>query len=287
MTAAVPAGPARRHLGRQRWARTLCAACGILTVIAVAAGGTAWVRGWRTHAMTTPSMGTAAPVGTLVVSRPVAIGALRVGQIIVFHPPGRAHTTFAHRIYALTAEPGGPGIRTKGDINGTPDQWVLHQGDLVGKAVATIPDAGYAIQLLPLLLLGAFVILLATSGLAAPVRGPARNAGGSLLVAALLLHFHPLERVDLIEQHVAHGRGVATVVPTGILPVEISAAGGSRAVAAPGQPAVVHLAHVPANGGFHIATTIHLSGWWWLTLAAWMIPMLVALRPVRQGIRMS
>jgi hypothetical protein len=75
----------------------------------------------------------------------------------------------------------------------------------------------------------------------------------------------------------------ATIVPTGILPLRATAHGGSAVDVAPGQVGVVHLAHVGHHGVFQIATTIHLTGWWWLTLLAWTVPMLLALRYRRNG----
>jgi len=65
--------------------------------------------------VTTPSMGPAAPVGTLILTRPVRIGDTRVGDIIAFHPPTEPRETFTHRV--VTVDPDG-GLRTRGDING-------------------------------------------------------------------------------------------------------------------------------------------------------------------------
>ena len=248
-----------------------------LVVVIVTCGALAWGMGWRVHAMTTPSMGTAAPVGSLVISRPRGAGTLHRGQIVVFHPPGRPGVTFAHRVYAVATGPAGAAIHTKGDINPIPDPWTLHQPDLIGSAVATIPDLGFLIQALPLLLMGTFMILLVTSGLNPGLRAPARTAGASILVAVLLTYLRPLERVDLLDEQVTGGHGVATLVPTGILPIRATARGGSAVTVTPGQVGTVHRDQIGLHHLFHISTSIHLSGWWWLTLLAWAVPLLVSL----------
>ncbi len=253
-----------------------------LIIAGLGAGAVAWTSGWRVHDMTTPSMGTAAPVGSIVISHPVNAATLHRGQIIVFHPPGRPTVTFAHRIYAISPGAGDTAIRTKGDINPTPDVWTLHQADLIGISVARVPDVGFLLQALPLLLLGTFVILLASSGLAPDRRGAARIIAGAILVAGVVDHFRPLARVDLLDEQVTHGHGIATVVPTGILPIRVSAHGGSAVDIVPGQVGVVHRAHVDPQHAFTISTSIHLSGWWWLVLLGWTIPMFIALRLTRQ-----
>jgi signal peptidase I len=266
--------PFLKRRGRRRVLGGVVAACAVGLVVLLAYG---WIAGWRVHEMTTPSMGTAAPVGSVVISRPASIADVRVGEIVVFHPPGRRDTTFAHRIVAITAGPGGGGIRTKGDINPTPDAWVLHDADLIGRVTVTVPDLGFLVEALPLLLLGTFVILLATGGMRVVWRGAARIAGGCLLVAFLLVYFRPLERAVLIEQHIADGRGTAVVVPTGVLPIRVAAVGGSHTTIDPGQLGVVHISHLVRNGAFRISTSLHLTGWWWATLAVFAVPLAIGL----------
>src|SRR5690348_4293534 len=58
--------------------------------------------GWRAQSMTTPSMGRTAPVGSLVITHPVAASSLHVGDIVAFHPPGRSGTTFVHRVTGIS-----------------------------------------------------------------------------------------------------------------------------------------------------------------------------------------
>ncbi len=261
--------------------RALLIIAGVLVIAVLGAGAVAWTSGWRVHDMTTPSMGTAAPVGSVVISAPVNARALHRGQIIVFHPPGRPSVTFAHRIHAITTGDTPVAIHTKGDINPTPDVWTLHQSDLIGREVATVPDLGFLLEALPFLLLGTLIILLASSGLEPRHRGPLRISGGAVLIAVLVDHFRPLARVDLLDEQVNHGHGIASVVTTGILPLRVTAHGGSAVTIAPGQVGVVRRDHVGVQHAFTISTSVHLSGWWWLILLLWTIPMFIALALTR------
>ena len=274
--APTPATVARRWVVRVTGA--LLAGLMVLIVGALAVG---WATGWRTHDMTTPSMGSAAPVGTTIVSRPANASDLRVGQVIVFHPPGQGAITLAHRVVSITSTSQGIAIRTKGDINPAPDNWVIHQGDLIGTVVAKIPDLGFLIEALPVLLAGTFIVLLLTSGLARRPRRAWRIGAYPVLVGLVCYHFRPLDRVVLLDQQIGHSRGIATLVAAGVLPLRVTAIGGTHTDISPGQVGVIHLAHVPLDGAFRISSTLHLTGWWWLSLIAWFAPLLIAIIATR------
>ena len=251
-----------------------------LLVVGVAVG---WAAGWRTHDMTTPSMGTAAPVGTTIVSRPVDASNLRVGQVIVFHPPGRPATTVAHRVVSVASTSQGIAIRTKGDINPAPDIWVLHQGDLIGTVVARIPDLGFLIEALPVLVAGTFLVLLLTGGLALGARRAWRIGAYPVLLGLVCYHFRPLDRVVLLDQQIGHGHGIATLVAAGVLPLRVTAVGGTHTDISPGHVGVILLAHVPLDGAFRVSSAVHLTGWWWLSLIAWFAPLVISIVAARDG----
>jgi len=56
----------------------------------------------------------------------------QVGDVIVFSPPGDKQAV-VHRIIKLSPS----GIRTRGDSNAGADQYLLQQGDITGRVVAT------------------------------------------------------------------------------------------------------------------------------------------------------
>ncbi|MCB4209087.1 S26 family signal peptidase, partial [Arthrobacter sp. UM1] len=78
---------------------------GFALVAAVLVGALA---GLRAFIMETPSMGTAAPVGSLVLTAPAQTGDLSVGDIVTFKQDG-AKETHTHRVIAA----GKDGVRTK------------------------------------------------------------------------------------------------------------------------------------------------------------------------------
>ncbi|WP_199706324.1 S26 family signal peptidase [Amnibacterium setariae] len=212
-----------------------------VAVLALALAGAGWLAGLRWFVVQTPSMGTAAPVGTLVVTAPVERPA--VGEVIAFTPPG-APRTYTHRVVAVDAS----GIRTKGDINGAADPWTIRPDAVIGRAVALLPGAGYAVRGLPPLAAGLLLLLLLT----APIRrrdrrASARVIGGHLVVTGVLLWLHPFVQLTLIGSERAGDAVRASVVSTGLLPVRlVDAAGAELARLATGRPEVVDL---PAAAG--------------------------------------
>lgn len=247
-----------------------------LTLVAGAAIG--WSAGWRAHVMVTPSMGRVAPVGTLVISRPTHPGDVRVGRLVVAHPPGRSGTTFVHRVVVVTG-PGPASVATRGDLDGTNDPWTLTRRDVQGTPVAMVPVAGYAVRMLPWAVLGGLAIAVATHGVRAGRRRPVRIVAGALLADILLWQFRPLARMSLLAHDVTNGHGSAAVVPTGILPLHVRATGGSQVTLLPGQMGRLDVSRLAPGGAFHLDAAVRLSGWWWLVLAAWAVPLLVALLP--------
>jgi hypothetical protein len=234
----------------------------LLAALAIPAG--AAFSGWRAHSMTTPSMGRSAPVGSLVVTEPVSVARIRVGDVIAFHPPGRSAATFVHRVVRLRRAGHGVTLSTRGDI--------------IGRVAFTVPDGGYALQILPFLLLGAFVVVLVTSGLRHSRRGPARILLASLLAAGLIVWFQPLARLVLIAQVRSGSQTTAAVVPTGVLPLRVQASGGSHADLVPGQVGTLATHHLSSHGGFRLDAGVHLTGWWWLLALTWLVPLAVAVR---------
>jgi signal peptidase I len=117
--------------------------------------------GVERFAITGGSMGSAVPVGSLVLTKPVATTAVRSGDVITFRPPGLAETV-THRVISA----GPDGIRTRGDANAAADPWRLSAGVPLRRVVAHVPAAGYA---------------------AAALRGPALAGVAALLLALVLL----------------------------------------------------------------------------------------------------
>ena len=123
-------------------------------VAGLAGAGLWWLDGGRWQRVSDPSMGTAAPVGTLLWVRPADFATLRVGELVTFHPPGRHDVTYTHRVYSRD---GDGTVRTKADLD-APDPWRLSKSDIVGKVAMRWWGIGWLVKAAPVLLAGAEVI---------------------------------------------------------------------------------------------------------------------------------
>jgi signal peptidase I len=97
--------------------------------------------GYERYVIGGGSMGSTVPRGSIAYEQRVPVGALRVGDVITYTPPGRADRV-THRIVSIA--PGGV-LRTKGDANAAPDPWTF---TLPAREQAVVrfhvPFAGYA-----------------------------------------------------------------------------------------------------------------------------------------------
>lgn len=200
------------------WARarhwTIGVALGALLVLIVSVAAF-YLTGGRWLGVRTPSMGQAAPVGTLVLTRPASISDLQIGDVITYHPPPEADATYTHRIVAV----GPDGVRTRGDINGTVDPWTVSQGDLVGTVVWRLWGLGWVARALPVLLLGG-VVLWALSRWLLPLwlRSPARLVGGALLMLVLAALLHPFAAATQLTTTSTNGATDVSMVSPGSCP---------------------------------------------------------------------
>jgi hypothetical protein len=240
-------------------------------VIAGVVGLTAFVGYWfstggRAYTVETPSMGTTAPVGTLLWVRPIDGQGLHVGEFISFHPPTEPQATFSHRIVAI--DPDGA-IATKGDLNGAIDPWQLRSSDVIGTVTMRWWDVGWLLKAAPVLVIGGFVLwLLLTYFTVARWRLPAAIAGSSLLVAFALHVVRPLVRAQLLSFTALadHSGARAEFVSTGILPLRISGTGTTPMSIRAGQLRSVLVTQHDSKGIYSVHLGVHLSPWLWLAI---------------------
>jgi len=100
--------------------------------------------GWRIEIVLSGSMEPAIPMGSIVVSRPVAPETIREGDIIMYSSIGGKSLT-THRVDKVETEHGIQFI-TKGDANNGADPNPVIPGQLAGLIVFHIPYLGYLIQ---------------------------------------------------------------------------------------------------------------------------------------------
>lgn len=249
-----------RPLGRRvaGWA-----AVGIL--LGFLAFSLAWrLDGGRWERVETPSMGTVAPVGTLLWVKPADFDSLRPGDFISFHPPGST-TVYSHRV--LDRDPDGR-ITTKGVLS-SPDPWHLTADEVVGSVRMRWWGAGWLVAAAPVLLVGAFLTL-GIGGLLRPCwRAPATLLLGSLTLSAAITWYQPLVNAEqLAFAPVAGGGADATYVGTGLLPIRLTAHDGPSVDLHAGEVGTVHVARADEHRKLRVSLAPAVPWWWWLVLVS-------------------
>ncbi|MBM7773093.1 signal peptidase I [Actinokineospora baliensis] len=248
----------KHRAARLPGARARLAASTALVLLGIALAVGWWVTGGRWLSVDTPSMGEAAPVGTLVLTRPVELAEVRVGDIVSFTPPdgGPIHT---HRVSRVADGR----VYTKGDINGAEDPWPVAGDKLVGKVVARWWGMAWVVRSLPIVVPGAALVWLLTSWAAPRWRTAARLVGVPLVLCAAILVLRPLVNASLLMTLGEEGSTTATVVGTGVLPVRVADPDGVYADLHAGQVAdlVSHIAN--ASGEVPLTIDAHMGWQWW------------------------
>lgn len=141
------------------------------------------VFGYQSYTMLTGSMSPVIDPGDVVVTVPVPVDDVEVGDVITYHIPVDDHRVETHRIVEVIDNPdGSTAVRTKGDANSSADPWTaVLQDDQVERHALTIPYLGTAIGtfqqpvLLKTLMYGAPTILVIGILMAIWRKDPAEN----------------------------------------------------------------------------------------------------------------
>ncbi|GAA2750660.1 S24/S26 family peptidase [Amnibacterium kyonggiense] len=257
---------------RPRSGRPALVVATVVLLLLCATVGAGLLAGYRGFVVETPSMGTAAPVGTLVVTAPITTAPQR-GDVIAFIAPG-VRRVYTHRVSAVDAA---GGIRTKGDINAAADPWTIERSAVLGRAVAIVPGVGFVLRAVPLLLVGGLLLTLLTLPIRRrDVRAASRVIGWHLIGTAVLLHLQPLVHVVVIASEAAADGARASIVSTGLLPIRlVTASGDVLARLADGVPGTVAL---PTGGSTRIVAVPDLApGAQLLLIGLAVLPSLVVL----------
>ena len=279
MALAAPA--ADLHRGTSR---LVAAVSALLVCLLLVAAGAAWhFRGGRWAVIETPSMGTAAPVGTLILTKPVPLNQLRVGDIVTYQTPNLPGSLVTHRVVAVLTD---GNLQVRGDINGAVDPFPVTQESLVGQVVAHYRGLGWLVRALPTLLLGIVVLLVGTSWyLPLRWRSSVRVVGTCLLVAVTSLIVRPFVHPVLVAVTTTPDGPRATVVSGGLFPTRITGAAGNRVDLHPGEVGSVLVASDRPGGALMVSGSPDLHGWWLVgMITVCLIPLLwttlVGLAPV-------
>ena len=100
--------------------------------------------GWRVDVVLSGSMEPQVHVGSVVVTRPLNIESVNIGDIITFRSPQNGKLT-THRVISVTSSPSLI-LHTKGDANEDADPFIVGSQSVVGKVCFNIAYLGYVIQ---------------------------------------------------------------------------------------------------------------------------------------------
>ncbi|MBD8540618.1 S26 family signal peptidase [Frigoribacterium sp. CFBP 8751] len=258
--------------------RRVALAWGIVAaVIITVLLGLGWLlgSGGKILMVKTPSMGQAAPVGSLLVDRPVALSSVRAGDIVTYAVADRPGITYTHRVVGINAD---SSLTTKGDINGAIDPWPVTSDMLLGSPALIVPGAGWLVTALPVLLLGSLLIWFLTGPFTDKVtRSSLRLAGLALVFSYAAFLYKPFVNLDVLTNVASAGSVEATVVSTGLFPVQVSGPGGAAVTLSSGEVGTLHIHDLAQNGYYQVAANLHLPWTGWVIVAAiCAVPLLIA-----------
>lgn len=235
----------------------------LLTLVVAALAYAGWFRlaGGHWERVETPSMGTTAPVGTLLWVQPVDPAALEVGDFITFHPPGSAGVTYSHRVAVLDDGT----LGTQGEIS-SPDPWPLVEDDVVGQVVQAWPGVGWLVLATPYLAVGA----LATTAIVAVCRGrgrlPIGVLGATVTLTVAVVVLQPFTRAEQLAFAPTSQGARATYVSTGLLPIRLSGPSGTHVDLSAGQVGSVTTTAQDTDGRASVDLQPHIPFLFWILL---------------------
>lgn len=213
----------------------------MLGLLAVLGG---WLlHGGRLYVVETSSMGTRAPVGSLVAVSPASLSQVRVGDVVTVRPDGR-DDVWTHQVQAIN--PDGT-LSTRGRISG-PDPWRIGEAQLIGEA-HVFERIGWLVKAAPLLLASGLVLAFAIRRVRRDLRLPVGLAGATAALALAVVVYQPFQGADQLRLAAQEGGAVGAWVNTGLLPLRLAPLSGEPAqVIAAGEVARFQFVH-PADGG--------------------------------------
>jgi hypothetical protein len=263
---------------RARLVQLACWLPAIVGVALAAALGVWMIGGGHILVMQTPSMGTTAPTGSLVLTHELGSERLHRGMLIAFRVP-ETNEIYMHRIARIG--PGG-GIRTRGDLNSGDDGWVLTRTAIVGVPALIVPGLGWLLLAAPWALgVLAFGVVLAHF-LPRSWRPLARSISIAGAIALPLYILRPFMRVTVIAAGHSHQAFFARLVNGGLFPLRVTLASTS-VVIAPAHAGTIS-ARIAGQAAAQLSAHAAIPAWGWLLIAAFvLLPLLAgALAPLGQ-----
>ncbi len=240
-------------------------------------------QGGKWFIIETPSMGQAAPVGTLIFTSPVKFNTIKPGEIISFHPPTEKTATYTHRV---VSNKNGV-IITKGDNNGSNDGWTVQPSNIIGKAVAVLPGWGWLVKGLPYLMLGIFILFLITRFVKQKFRATVWLSGLSLTISAIVYFLKPFVNMIVLAVTTTANQATAAIVSTGLLPITVKSNKNTFLDLVSGQQNTLTVPLDPKHNFYQLSAVLNLPLWGWvifwvLCLTPLLYVLIIGLPPVEE-----
>lgn len=106
------------------------------------------------------SMSPTIPTGSIVFYTKIPSAKVKVGDVIVFAKPGETNEKVTHRVFKIGQSATGRYFITKGDANGSPDDWRVPAVGTGWVARFHLPSVGYALVYLQSALARLFLLVI-------------------------------------------------------------------------------------------------------------------------------
>jgi len=141
---ASPGGPRLGIAGRVgAWVIMIAAGLVVLGLVAITIGPR--FLPYQALIVRSGSMSPTIPTGSIVFYTKIPSAKVKVGDVIAFTKPGDTTETVTHRVHQIGHSATGEYFITKGDANGTPDDWRVPAVGNGWLARFHVPAIGYAL----------------------------------------------------------------------------------------------------------------------------------------------
>ncbi len=230
-----------------------------------------WAGAWRISGGTwlrvdSPSMGTQAPVGSLLWVAPVDPGDIAVGDLLSFRTQtARDAPPYTHLVSGIHAD---GTLATAGVLSG-PDPWRVAPGDVVGRVERVWFGVGAVLQAVPLLVAFGVGTALVVWRVRPDLRLPAAVFGAGLALSATIVVHQPLMGAHQLSFGEVDGGARARSVNTGLVPMQMQGqpAGGWDSMK-PGEVGTVMVTRPDPQGRYEVLMSPALPWWFWLALVS-------------------
>lgn len=230
-----------------------------------------WAAGWRIGGGTwlrvdSPSMGTRAPVGSLLWVAPVDPDDIAVGDLLSFRAPtAQDAAPYTHLVSGINAD----GTLTTAGVLSGPDPWQVAPGDVVGRVERVWFGVGAALQAAPLLAAFGVVTALVVWRVRSELRLPAAVFGAGLALSASIVVHQPLLGAQQLSFGHVDGGARARSVNTGLVPMQMQGRpeGGWDSMK-PGEVGTVMVPGPDERGRYEVLMSPALPWWFWLALVS-------------------